>query len=65
MPQDVEDHPVGVDDEEPPDTPRFVGERVDNLQPARDRLGIDALDVGHFEGYVRKDPRGVAPQARC
>ena len=61
MAQDVEDHPVGVDDEEPPDTPRFVGERVDNLQPTRDRLSVDAVHVRHLEGYVRMDPRRVVP----
>src|SRR5690242_5276410 len=51
--QDVDHTAVGVAHEEAADVPRLVGQRVDDLQPAADRLGVQPVDVLDLDRDVR------------
>jgi hypothetical protein len=50
VPHDVDHDAVRVPDEEPPDAPRLVGERMHDLVAPALRLGVRGVDVGHGDG---------------
>ena len=57
MAHQVGDESVWVGDERAPDASRLVGERVGDLQLARDRLSMDGVNVRDLDRNVWMNPR--------
>ncbi len=52
MTQNVDKEPVRINDEEAPDTPVLVTQRVRDLQALLYRAGVNRVDVFHFNADV-------------
>src|SRR2546430_6924345 len=59
MTHHVDDGVVRIGHEESPDTPRFVRERIHDVEPTRDRTRMNVVDISDFDAYLGKNRRRI------
>ncbi len=58
--EDIQNLAVWIFDEEPTDTPRFVGQRIDDFHAAGLRLPMELVDVGNLNTDIRQPALSVS-----
>ena len=61
MSENVDDVPVGISEEEPPHTPRFIRQFMNDLEPTGHDVGESLVHVIDLEGCDGVDNGGLVP----